>query len=65
MTNESGPAECPPHHWEITLVRLAAVCTTATAAVAAGPRRTSRAIRARAWSRRPGRPGTRGGSSPC
>jgi hypothetical protein len=24
MTNENAAIECPPHHWEITLVRLAA-----------------------------------------
>jgi hypothetical protein len=24
MTDENAAIECPPHHWEITLVRLAA-----------------------------------------
>jgi hypothetical protein len=24
MTDERAATECPPHHWEITLVRLAA-----------------------------------------
>jgi hypothetical protein len=64
MTNESGPAECPPHHWEITLVRLSGGLHDRHSCRRCGAEKDVPRESGTNWSRRPGRPGARGGPAP-
>ena len=57
MTDDSAASECPPHHWEITLVRLENGLNDHYSCVRCGGEKDVPRGQPTAWTRKPvGRP---------
>jgi hypothetical protein len=54
MTSERPAGECPPHHWDVSLVRLAAGLCDHYRCVRCGAQKDIPRGRATAWSHRSG-----------
>ena len=61
MTNETAAAGCPPHHWEITLVRLEAGLHDHYSCVRCGAEKDILRGPVTAWTRKTGGRPARGG----
>jgi hypothetical protein len=54
MTTENAAPECPPHHWQITLLRLAAGLHDHYCCVRCGSEKDVLRDQVSSWSRRSG-----------
>jgi hypothetical protein len=54
VTNDSAASECPPHHWEITLVRLETGLNDHYSCVRCGTEKDVQREQPTAWTRKPG-----------